>query len=71
MYLRRSTASGDVMVLGHRYRVSNFWLNRLVRAEVDLTVGRVEFFSLRRRDPTCQRSLAAFDYQTPKGSLHD
>jgi hypothetical protein len=71
VYLRRSTASGDVTVLGHRYRVSTFWVHRLVRVEVNLTAGRVEFFSLRRRDPTSQRRLAAFDYQTPKGWLHD
>lgn len=71
VYLRRSTASGEVTVLGHRYPVSALWVHRLVRAEVDLTTGRVEFFSLRRRDPTCQRRLAAFDYQTPKGSFHD
>lgn len=67
VYLRRSTACGDVTVLGHRYRVSPLWVQRLVRAEVDLTAGRLEFFSLRRRDPSCQRRLAAFDYEPPKG----
>jgi len=71
VYLRRSTASGEVTVMGHRYPVSAFWGHRLVRAEVDLTAGRVEVFSLRRRDLACQRRFAAFDYQTPKGSFHD
>jgi len=71
VYLRRSTATGEVAVLGHRYRVSKFWLNRLVRVEVNLTAGRMQFFSLRRRDPSCQQLLATLDYQIPKGPLHD
>jgi transposase-like protein len=70
IFLRRSTASGHVKVLGHTYRVSPLWVHRLVRAEVDLTAGRIEFFCLRRRDPTCQRVLARFNYQAPKGPFH-
>jgi hypothetical protein len=70
IFLRRSTASGHVKVLGHTYLVSPLWVHRLVRAEVDLTAGRIEFFCLRRREPTCQRVLARFNYQAPKGPFH-
>jgi hypothetical protein len=71
IFLRRTSESGHVALLGHTYRPSVLWAHRLVRAEVDLTGGCMEFFALRRRDPTRQPLLARVRYQPPGGSFHE
>ena len=71
IFLRRTSESGHVTLLGHTYRPSVLWVHRLVRAEVDLTGGCMEFFALRRRDPTRQSLLARVRYQPPVGSFHE
>jgi hypothetical protein len=65
IYLRRTSAEGDVTVLGHRFHVDANWLHRLVRAEVDLDAGVIRCYALRRREPTAQPLLCTIPYQLP------
>lgn len=65
IYLRRTTAQGEVTVLGHRFLVDATWPHRLVRAEVDLDAGVIRFYALRRREPTIQPLLHTLPYQLP------
>ena len=51
IYLRRTDASGNALILGHKFLVDPAWPLRLVRAEVSFTRNCIEFYALRRRDP--------------------
>lgn len=66
VYLRRTDGQGRAEVLGHTFPVSRQWPGRLVRAEVDLSRGRVRFYALRRRAPTDQPLLAEVAYELPR-----
>jgi hypothetical protein len=57
MYLRRTSATGAVEVLGRSFEVDPHWLNRLVRVEVDLDGGKIRIYRLRRREPRDQPLL--------------
>lgn len=65
VFLRRTSDSGRVSVLGHHLPVDQHWLHRLVRAEVDLDLGRLRFYALRRREPDDQPLIAEIPYQPP------
>ena len=65
IYLRRTTDSGTVTVLGHPFLVDRQWPHRLVRAELDLDLGQLRFFALRRRAPTEQPLLRAVPFFAP------
>jgi transposase len=65
IYLRRTGATGGVELLGRRFEVDATWPHRLVRAEVDLDVGRIRFHALRRRDPAHQPLLREVAYKLP------
>jgi hypothetical protein len=65
VFLRRTTDSGRVSVLGHHLPVDQHWLHRLVRVEVDLDLGRLRFYALRRREPDDQPLIAELPYQPP------
>jgi transposase-like protein len=65
VFLRRTTDSGRVSVLGHHLPVDQHWLHRLVRAEIDLDLGRVRIYALRRREPEEQPLIAELAYQPP------
>ena len=71
VFLRRTGADGSVSLLGHQIPVTPQWPHRLVRAEVDLPVGDIRFFALRRRDPADQPLLAAVPYQLPRRRFHE
>lgn len=64
--LRRTTAAGEVEVLGRCFAVDPAWPQRLVRAEVDLDKGRIGFYALRRREPSHQPLLREVEYQLPR-----
>jgi hypothetical protein len=66
IFLRRTTDSGGVMFLGHRIHVDRHWPYRLIRAELDLELGQVDFFALRRREPDVQPLLATRPYELPQ-----
>lgn len=71
VYLRRTDAAGKVELLGHRFEVDGQWLNRLVRAEVDLVGGVVRFHRLRRREPSEQPLLKQVKHRVPKREFHE
>lgn len=56
VFLRRTTAGGEIDVLGRLYRVDGAWPLRLVRAELDLDGLVIRCFALRRRDPSYRRA---------------
>jgi transposase len=63
--LRRTDAQGYVNLLGHRFHVSPSWTNRLVRSEVNLDAQQIQFYALRRREPTWQPLLSTHKYRPP------
>jgi hypothetical protein len=66
VFLRRTGATGAVELMGRTFAVDAHWPNRLVRAEVDLDTGLVQFRALRRREPAAQPMLAEQSYHIPK-----
>ena len=62
IYLRRTSASGTVEVLGQSFAVDPYWLNRLVRVEVDLDGDKIRIYRLRRREPKDQPLLKELDH---------
>jgi hypothetical protein len=63
--LRRTTAQGELTLLGHRFLVDATWPHRLVRAEVDLDQDVIRFYALRRREPMAQPLLHTISDQSP------
>ena len=57
IYLRRTSATGTVGVLGLVFEGDSHWLNRLVRVEVDLDGDKIRIYRLRRREPQDQPLL--------------
>jgi predicted transcriptional regulator len=71
VYLRRTTATGAVEVLGHSFEVDPHWPHRLVRVEFDLDAGRMQFFALRRREPESQPMLKELIHHIPKRRFNE
>jgi hypothetical protein len=69
VFIRRTSASGTIHLLGHQWPVDPHWCHRLVRAELDLGTGAVHCFALRRRAPAEQPLLAVLAYEYPRGDL--
>lgn len=63
IYIRRTDDDGFVNVLGHRWRISDQWLHRLVRCEVNFDHHVIRCFALRRADPQHQALLATLPYR--------
>lgn len=66
IFLRRTNDHGDLHLLGRTYPVSPIWVHRLVRAELHLAAGRIDFYALRRRDPSDQPLLGTVSYAVPR-----
>lgn len=62
VFIRRTSDTGEVFMLGQRFKVSASWLHRLVRCEVDFDHHYIRCFGLRRRDPAEQPLLAKLPY---------
>jgi len=71
IFLRRTNDLGVASLLGQTYTVDPAWPNRLIRAEVDLTRGEINFYRLRRRDPKQQPLIRTIPYATPKKRFHE
>jgi hypothetical protein len=71
VYLRRTSASGSVDVLGRSFAVDDHWVNRLVRVEFDLDAGRMRFFALRRREPKVQPMLKELSHHIPRRPFNE
>ena len=66
IFIRRANNKGEVEVMGHRWILSATVAHRLVRAEVDLTENKIDFYRLRRREPENQEHLGTANYDLPK-----
>ena len=66
IFLCRTNDRGEVQVLGHTYPVAPTWVHRLVRAELDLAAERINFYALRRRDPSHQPLLHTAPSPVPR-----
>jgi hypothetical protein len=62
IFIRRTSETGQVHLLGQPFAVSPDWPHRLVRCEVDFDHHCIRFFALRRRAPTEQPLLATIEY---------
>lgn len=71
IFLRRTDERGYASLLGHRYLAAATWCHRLVRAEVDLTHGKLRLYALRRREPRAQPLLNTHRYRTPEKRFHE
>jgi len=70
-YLRRTDGSGWVRFLERDFFVSEHWVNRLIRAEVDLDESKVQFFALRRADWQLLRLLKTVKFSLSKKNTSD
>jgi hypothetical protein len=71
IFVRETNANGQATVLGHTFDISPVWTNRLVRADVDLTLGQIHFYALRRREPNNHHHLITHPYATPKKKFRE
>ena len=71
IYIRRSSNSGSVNVLGNQVMVDENWNHRLVRCEVDIEGKVMRFYGLRRKAPEHQPLLREVAYQLPKQYIED
>ena len=65
IFIRRTSETGHVHLLGRRFAVSPDWPHRLVRCEVDFDHHCIRCFALRRRAPAEQPLLATIEYHRP------
>ena len=66
VFLRRTTNTGAVHILGHEYEVSEHWPNRIVRCEVHLSSDIVRIYALRRQKPEDQPLLKEWPHRLPE-----
>jgi len=71
IYIRRSSNTGSVNVLGNQVSVDEKWSHRLVRCEVDIEGKAMRFYGLRRQAPEHQPLLREIVYQLPKQYVED
>lgn len=65
VFLRRTNEVGAVTVLGHTYPLDSLWPHRLVRCDLDLDAGCLQFYRLRRRQPDDQPLIRETRYELP------
>ncbi len=66
IFLRRTSETGAVSLLGRTFEVDPCWPHRLVRCELDLHAETVRFHALRRREPNHQPLLREVPYVLPR-----
>ena len=71
IFIRRANDQGQVEVMGHRWRLSGEVAHRLVRAEVDLSKNKIDFYRLRRREPDDQQHLGTAIYRFPNKPFNE
>jgi|tagenome__1003787_1003787.scaffolds.fasta_scaffold20698093_1 putative transposase len=71
VYLRRSNADSAVILLGQTWALGQVWPNRLVRCVVDLDKDKIRFFTLRRKEPSCQPQILEVVYRLPNRGFQD
>ena len=65
IFIRRTSETGQVHLLGQHLAVSPDWPHRLVRCEIDFDHHCIRCFALRRRASTEQPLLATIEYHRP------
>ncbi|MCP4902284.1 MAG: hypothetical protein GY906_35405 [bacterium] len=70
VYLRRTNGAGRVFLLGRQFVVSDLWLYRLVRCDVDLDERQIDFFTLRRAHPESHELINTVQYIPPSRPFH-
>lgn len=65
IFIRRTSLSGSIDILGRHYPVDRSWAHRLVRAELDLDARVIRVHALRRRQPDDQPLLTEIPYRLP------
>jgi hypothetical protein len=63
IFLRRTDGEGTLTVLGRPYPAGQHWQHRLVRAELNFSLGILELYALRRAASSHQPSLGRLIYQ--------
>jgi len=71
IYVRRTSATGTVEVLGRVFEVDPHWLNRLVRVEVDLDEDTIHIYRLRRREPQDQPLLTELHHRIKRSRFSE
>jgi Homeodomain-like domain len=71
IYLRRTSEAGQVSLLGRSFAVTDHWVHRLVRCEVDLDAACLRIYALRRRAPSEQPLLREVAYTLPQRPARD
>ncbi len=66
IYIRRTSETGSVSLLGRTFEADRLWPHRLVRCEVDLSADTIRFHALRRREPHHQPLLREAAYVFPR-----
>jgi transposase len=71
IFIRRTNAQGQVEVMGHQWVLECIGAHRLVRAEINLTKNKIDFYRLRRREPEEQLHLGMAEYRFPKKPFYE
>jgi hypothetical protein len=71
IFIRRTSETGSVSLLGRTFEVDRLWPHRLVRCEVHLSAETVRFHALRRREPTHQPLLRQAPYVFPRKAFRE
>jgi len=71
IFIRRTSETGRVSLLGRTFEADPLWPHRLVRCEVDLSAETIRFHALRRRDPYHQPLLREVPYRPPRSPFHE
>src|SRR6266545_7593408 len=66
IFIRRTSETGAVRLLGRTYEADPLWPHRLVRCEVDLRGDTIRFHARRRREPHHQPLLRLAPYVFPR-----
>lgn len=71
IFIRRTSETGTVTLLGRPFEVAPLWPHRLVRCELDLDARTIRFHALRRRAPTDQPLLREVPYVFPSKPFYE
>lgn len=71
IFIRRTSETGTVSLLGRTFEADPLWPHRLVRCAVDLSAETVRFRALRRREPNHQSLLREAPYVFPRKAFHE
>ena len=71
IFIRRTSETGTVNLLGRTFQADPLWPHRLVRCHVDFSAETIRFHALRRREPDRQPLLREAPYVFPRKAFHE